>query len=348
MVVLVASAFAMQAQQVKDVELKRQGEWMSVKMLINMAETSPRSNETVVLTPELRNGNNSQALKPVGVYSYNQWYYYERKGVKAGGADEVSFRRGKTPNVVTYETMVPYRSWMNGAELFLRRDSKGCCGGEKGKTAEKYLALFQDESSADTVYIDRPVVVEVVKEVVKEVVTEKESRRRSINGQAFVDFPVNSTQIDPDYHSNTAELGRLRASIDSVRNHPDCEIQKIWIKGYASPEGRWESNSRLAKGRTLAIRDYVVSLYRIPGDLMEVEFEAENWEGLRAFVATSSLPHRAEILEIIDSDREPDTKEWMIKSRYSEDWKTLLAKCLPYLRRTDYRIDYEIKENINN
>ena len=61
------------AQEVKDIELKRQGDWMSVKMKINMEEALPRANETVVLVPELRNGQNMQALQPVGVYSRNQW-----------------------------------------------------------------------------------------------------------------------------------------------------------------------------------------------------------------------------------------------------------------------------------
>ena len=334
LVILVASAFTMQAQEIQEVELKRQGDWMSVKMNIDMEGAFPRSNETVILTPELRHGRYTQPLKAVGVYSRNQWYYYQRTGVKPGGEDEMSFRRSQVPDVLQYETMVPYRSWMDGAKLYLVRDSKGCCGDKKAEQSENYLAFFQDDTQVtDTIYIDRTVVVE------------KESRTRSINGRAFVDFPLNDINIDPQYHSNNTELGYLRASIDSVSNNPAWSIRKIWIKGFASPEGPYERNAQLAEGRTKAIRDYVVSLYSIEDALMEVEFEPENWEGLRSFVEASTLSHRTEILEIIDGDREPDDKEWMIKSRYPSDWKTLHEQCLPFLRRTDYRIDYDINEN---
>lgn len=332
-VILAASVVWVQAQNIQDIELKRQGDWMSVKMNIDMEGATPRSNETVVLTPELRHGRYSQALKAVGVYSYNQWYYYKRTGIMASGSDEYSFRKGSVPSVLEYEATIPYRSWMDGAKLYLIRDSKGCCGNARKEQSEDYLAFFQDDTTVDTVYVDRTIVVE------------KESRTRSINGRAFVDFPLNDINIDPQYHSNNTELGYLRASIDSVRSNSTWTIRKIWIKGYASPEGPYENNVRLAEGRTKAIRDYVCSLYHIDDSLMEVEYEPENWEGLRSFVEASSLPHRSEILEVIDADRDPDEKEWMIKSRYPSDWKTLLEQCLPFLRRTDYRIDYDINEN---
>jgi len=331
--VLTASAIAVPAQKVTDLELKRQGDWMMVKMKLETKEALPGSNETVLLTPELRNGRHSQTLKPVGLYSRNQWYYYRRSGVSASGTEEFSFRRSQVPAVLKYETMVPYRSWMDGAKLYMNRDSKGCCGNEKQEHQENYLAWFQDTSVADTVYRDRTVIVE------------KESAVRSLAGRAFVDFPLNSTQIDPNYHSNATELGYLRASIDSVRNYEHAKIRKIWIKGYASPEGPYDNNVRLAESRTKAIRDYVASLYAIPEDIFEIEFEPENWEGFRSFVEASSLQHRADILAIMDMDREPDDREWMMKARYPADWKILLNECLPFLRRTDYRIEYEIINN---
>ena len=327
---LLASSVVVNAQEIKNLELKRQGDWMSVKMDLDMTGALPGANETVIITPELRHGRYAQALKPVGVYSRNQWYYYQRSGQSASGTDEFAFRKSQVPGVLNYAAMVPYRTWMDGSKLYLVRDSKGCCGGQKEERAENYLAYFQDDTVIDTVYIDRTVVVE------------KEGRTRSLGGRAFVDFPLSSTTIDVGYHANFAELAQLRASIDSVRSVPGASIKKITIKGYASPEGQYDNNVRLAQDRTQAIKGYVASLYDIPADKFEVETEPENWEGLRSFVDASALPHRAEILEIIDGDRLPDDKEWMIKSRYPADWNVLLRDCLPFLRRTDYRIDYEI------
>ena len=51
----------------------------------------------------------------------------------------------------------------------------------------------------------------------------------------------------------------------------------------------------------------------------------------------------SEILAIIDSDREPDNKEWKIKSGYKDEYNYLLKNCYPSLRRSDYKIEYEIR-----
>lgn len=343
-VILAASAAAALGQQVRGVELIRVGDQLRVKMNINVQEVLPGRNQTVVITPQLRNSGINHSLKPVGIYSRNQWYYYERQGTKAGGADELSFRKAKAPEMLQYDAYVPYDEWMNGAALYLVRETLGCCGKEKSAQQERFLAQYQEEPRevevrVDTVYIEKTIVVE----------KELESRTRSINGRAFIDFPVSDTKIYPEYHSNKAELTAMRTTIDNVVNNSDWILRKIWIKGYASPEGKWEINDRLAKARTTSLRDYIASQYRnIDPALIEIEHEAENWEGLRAYVEESSLPHKTQILEIIDGDRQPDDKEWMIKSRYPEDWKALLKDCLPFLRRTDYRIDYDIKEIINN
>ncbi len=345
-IILAVSAASLRGQQVRNLEYSRQGGMLLLKMDIDLQEMAPGANETLVLTPELRGVDQVQTLKPVGLYSRNQWYYYERKGAKAGSPDEISFRKGRAPKSYAYEALIPYQSWMDGAGLYLIRDSKGCCGEAKNRRMETLLVQLQDntqenvriETRVDTVYIERTVVVE----------KPKESRIRSIDGRAFIDFPVNDTRIDPAYHSNKSELEGMRGTIDNVVKNPDRTLRKIWIKGYASPEGKWEVNARLAEARTQAIRDYVRSICHIDAALLEVEFEPENWEGLRSYVADSSLPHRAEILEIIDGDRAPDDKEWMIKSRYPDDWNTLKIRCLPFLRRTDYRIDYDVKEIINN
>ena len=57
----------------------------------------------------------------------------------------------------------------------------------------------------------------------------------------------------------------------------------------------------------------------------------------------SYLPHKNEILEAIRSDREPDTKEWIIKSKWKDDYRFLLENCYPALRHSDYTIEYEIR-----
>ena len=115
------------------------------------------------------------------------------------------------------------------------------------------------------------------------------------------------------------------------------------IKGYASPESPHKNNAYLAQGRTEALKDYVESLYHFGEGFIRTEFEAEDWDGLEKYVASSSLTHKEEILEAIHSDRDPDNKEWYIRKNWPDEYRHLLENCYPALRHSDYSIEYEIR-----
>jgi tetratricopeptide (TPR) repeat protein len=168
-------------------------------------------------------------------------------------------------------------------------------------------------------------------------------KSRSLSGRAYIGFPVNETVIYPEFQKNLEELAKIRATIDSVRNDSDVTIYAMSIKGFASPESPYDNNARLASGRTQAVKQYVNELYGFAPEFISTSYEPEDWEGLRRFVENSSIPHKKEILAIIDSDREPDNKEWKIKSEYKDDYRYLLDNCYPYLRHSDYVVEYVVR-----
>ena len=135
-------------------------------------------------------------------------------------------------------------------------------------------------------------------------------------------------------------------SIALVREDKDVTITGIQLKGYASPEGKFQDNERLAKGRTEAVAGYVRNLSGNVDYTITTSHEAENWEGLRAYISQSNLPEKEQLLEIIDSPSfadNPDGREWKIKSTYPDAYRTLLRDCYPSLRRTDYLINYNVR-----
>lgn len=105
-------------------------------------------------------------------------------------------------------------------------------------------------------------------------------------GKAFVDFVVNRTDLNPSYRGNTREIAKIIESIDRVKNDPDATITLVSIKGYASPEGSYANNVRLAMGRTATLKEYVRKHYSFDPEIMRTDFEPEDWEGLREWVMT--------------------------------------------------------------
>lgn len=319
---------------VTDVSMKRTDGLMSISMNLGLSELDLKGDRASVFVPVLSNGSNSLELEPVGVYSRIRYIQYLRSGSEPlGGQDETSFRYADRPDKMEYAQNVPYADWMNGAQLYLRRSDYGCCHTLLGEDITP-LSGWRELAYVPVFHYVTPAV--------------EAEKMRELSGQAFIDFPVNRMEIYPDYRSNPAELAKITATIDSVRNDKDITVKRITIKGYASPEGSYENNTRLAKGRTEALKQYVRNLYSFDNDFIATDYEPEDWTGLRKYVEGSSLTNKAEILAIIDDPSlEPDPKDWRIRLRYTEDYNFLLQTVYPSLRHSDYTIEYTIRQFSN-
>lgn len=335
---LAGGAAGLEAQNVEGVKvlrpkMERHGDLMSVDLTLDLSNLHVAGNRVVLLTPRIAGNEDTLALPAVGVYGRRRYYYYMREDDgPISGSREQMIRASRMPDTLAYRVTVPYAEWMDGSELLLHRGDFGCCRTLLAQDAG-VLAGYK-EAKETRRFMPEFVYVQPVRETVK---------NRSLSGSAFIDFPVNRTEIRPDYRGNAQELAKIRATIDSVRNDKDVSITALAIKGFASPEGGYANNERLAKGRTESLRKYVDGLYSFADGTIGTSYEAENWEGLRAYVADSDLPGKEGILALIDGDREPDNKEWKLKSDYPEAYRQLLAQCYPALRRTDYRIEYVVK-----
>lgn len=74
----------------------------------------------------------------------------------------------------------------------------------------------------------------------------EEVKARQESGSSFVDFAVSSTDINPDYRNNRAELAKIGHTLAAVRSNRFATITGVSVIGYASPEGAYELNARLA------------------------------------------------------------------------------------------------------
>jgi len=171
-------------------------------------------------------------------------------------------------------------------------------------------------------------------------VPESHTRSENLSGVANVQFAVNSTDIDLKNQNNVIELRSIVEKLDSIRGDLGMEIVSVEFTGYASPEGPYAANSRLAAARTAALRNYVQKECNLPDNVVSVNSVAEDWSGLRKAVAASALPDKDVLLEIIDSPSEPDAKESALR-RHTASWAYIRKNILPELRRTLFRIDYE-------
>lgn len=314
---------------VGNLNMNREGKYLTVEMDVNLAALDVDANRAVLLTPRLVNGVDSLDLPAIGIYGRRRYYYYVRNGISTiSGESEKSFRVSDKPDNVAYSNLAEYRDWMNDATLKFHRSDWGCC--------QQILAEYDGiVGSHNEAFFPELVFVQPKAEIEKS---------RSLSGSAYIDFPVDQTVIYPDYRRNTVELGKIQATIDSVRNDKDVTITQVWLKGFASPESPYSHNTELAIGRTAALKKHIGQLYHFADNIIRTDHEPEDWAGLRRYVEQSNIDHRAEILVLIDSDMEPDAKEAKIKRTYPAEYRFMLQNFYPALRHTDYRIDYNIRK----
>ncbi|MCI6212236.1 DUF3868 domain-containing protein [Bacteroides heparinolyticus] len=314
---------------VSNFKLVRNGEHITLNMDLDLSRLDVGSNRAVILTPRIVKGNDSLSLPSIGIYGRRRYYYYLRNNGASmiTGPNETVLRAERRPEVLNYKNNCDYSAWMDNSQLLIERQDYGCCGDIYAESIGKAGGYF--------VYVPKFVFVRPEVEVMKS---------RALSGTAYINFPVSKTEIFPDYLSNATELNKINATIDSVKFDKDIEVTAVSVKGFASPEGSYVQNDRLARLRTDALKAYINARYQLPLSQIATSYEAEDWSGLRAYVEASALAGKSGILAIIDdTSLRADEKENKIKKNYPEDYASLLKECYPLLRHTDYRIEYVIR-----
>ena len=306
--------------------LKRMGRNLVVMMDIDVTR-EVESDESVILYPILQDSlGNLESFPPIYINGRRQHIYYEREIATAKNNTEALKRINSNKQTIHYLRSVQFSKWMRNANLSLIEKECGC--GVPKRYATNYVTSLDDVAEPTLAFIT-PNIEEV--------------KNREERGSAFLDFPINVTDIQVDYRNNERELKKIDNSINIVRNDTNTIITDINIHGYASPEGPYDNNERLSDERTTALKDYLTSYYSIPDTLITTNHTAEDWNGLRNFLVKSSIENRRELLEIVDSEIDPDKKEYRIKREYPETYTYILEKWLPALRHSDYVISYVVR-----
>ena len=318
--------------EVTSVQMIHNGDLMTVNLGLDLSGLNLKKDQAAIFTPMLVNGPDTLWLNGVGVYGRTRWYQAERaRTMPLGGDGELSLRYHKVMDPVMLSQHVGYQEWMNGSELMLRRADYGCAGCGQGQPVITDIAAYEELRFENPEFFFQEAVAEAVK-------------TREIHGRAYVDFPVNKIVIYPDYRNNTYELGKIIATIDSIKNDPDISVNSLHIAGTASPEGPYDNNVYLAKNRTKALKDYVQNLYKFPEGFITTSYEPVDWAGLREWLENNNLPHKDQILAIVNSDIEPFARNSKIMKDYPEDYEFLLRQVYPALRHSDYIISFTVRQ----
>lgn len=303
---------------------------ITLNMTVDPKAYSLKGNDIVSLTPMLANGSDTIAMPELRVAGKQAWYTEIRNGV----ATPFTLSRAGKSAPVEYSATVPFDSRFDKSGIFIKADTTNVCRCTLPKSGLTPVAELDFDPFKSSDLIFRYAAPADTAEKVFD-----------LSGRANIIFKVNKTDIDWTYFSNHAELDSILKSIKAVKDNPYATVERILLTGYASPEGPYDNNVRLAKGRTEVVRKYVEEHSSFPHSIYSTTSVPEDWGGLREWLETSAVPNKAEMIAFIDDPSTPiEKKNDIFRAKFPEEYPYLLQNVYPLLRHTDYKITYKIKK----
>ncbi len=347
---LPASAQYSGTLHIYDSSVRVEGDSVRVSFKIHINREGAAWFSGILLTPALTNGKfvnpdvKVAAFPNIMVQGKNKNKASERAIRLLGKKDRANFRHPEktirvvkdTEMLIDYNYAIPYETWMDSAQLSLYEEIINF------RNERQLLVL----SIGDKVELP-PAEVAPPIEPVQVLATSVVPQKHTIEGEVFIDFPVGSTQILPEYSRNSDELASLREVLTSVLNNSNATIDSLSIKGFASVEGSYANNERLAHDRSLAFRDYILNNFSLSLDSsrFSISWEAEDWDGLFKLVEKSDISGKYMILHIIHTVPVFKGREnQLMRLDGGTPYRIMLRDMFPQLRRVQYRIEYTITE----
>lgn len=333
--ILLGGSLAIQAQDnvtVKCNQLVKRGDSLYIKANIQVKENTVKSNRQLVLTPVLESSSQKSGLPSVLINGKNRQKAYNRE-VALGNSEEglpvhtvVKMTKNQA-EVISYQLTIGYEPWMKDARLVLDQDLCGCGKEDSGDPIPVANRLQEDNPAIAYVMPNDELV-----------------KRRAEEKTAYIIFKVDKWDILPNLFDNSKELAEIDNTIQEIVNDKNIEPTGISLIGFASPEGRYGWNEILAANRVNALRDYIIAKHNFEKDFISMKSIPENWEGFKLQVEENmNVPSRDKVLEIINSNASPDTKEARLENLGSTTYNYILNKLFPLLRRSDYKVAYTVR-----
>jgi len=160
--------------------------------------------------------------------------------------------------------------------------------------------------------------------------------QRVINQKYAADimFLINQANIRAN-QLNTDAMSELRKEIIDANAAANREIKELNIQSYASPDGSYDFNEKLAEKRESNTNDYITKQLKKDkitefGELTK-QFTAEDWAGFQELVSKSNIQDKDLILSVLSMYKDPEQREREIRN-LSSVFEQLADQILPQLR----------------
>jgi hypothetical protein len=266
-------------------------------------------NATVTVTPTLVYAGNESTSTP-----------YSFQGEKVRGNNPViNYQNG---GVVTIPVNYNYVDAMNKSELYL--DFAVAQGSKQYVLPRVKVAngVVATATLADAATVKPALAADGFQRVINE------------KYAADIKFLINQANLR-DGELRSQAMNDLQSQIRRANGDTARVINELNIQSYASPDGSYDFNQKLAENREKNTQTYLKNQLKKDkitefGELT-AQFTAEDWEGFQKLVAASNIQDKDLIISVLSMYKDPEQREQEIRN-LSSVFDQLADQILPQLR----------------
>lgn len=274
----------------------------------------------VTVTPELRFGDGKVVKGEAATF----------QGEKVMGNDQViSYRMG---GHYTMKTAFAYNPEMQKSDMYLTFDAR------RGKKVYNVPAVKVNYGIIATSELYRQALTNGGGCLALDSFQRVKAKKQEAN----IKFLINQSNLRKSELKNNSvgEFVKLLKEINKDRE--GLNLQNVEIQAYASPEGGFKFNDKLANKRQNVSEKYVRKEMKSAGveGNLDAHYTAQDWEGFQQLVQASNIQDKDVILRVLSMYKDPQEREQQIRNM-SEGFRELADAILPELRRSRLIIHYE-------
>lgn len=345
------------------------GDSLYLGLKLDFSSIRLNSRTCLHFTPILANARGGRLELPPVLLSGRRRYRFDRRewALNADGGKHRAepyliqlYKRHSAPRPVSYHIGVPYSVWMGDAALLLRQEVKDCCDLQLLGVDTISVRLFTGQmigrqTAPVRQYVEPLITAPSVTYSVRDIElyasmlsflepTVEHDKKLDEKAVFYIDYPLGSDNILPDYRNNRTELQKLDSLLSPLSAGDYSSMEHIRVCGYASPDGTYIDNERLATSRAGFFASYICSTYGIPRFRLETTSVAEDWEGLSVLLQSEQPPYAATVLSIIQHAGIFNGREKQLMDlRGGEPYRDMLHRFFPRLRRLEVSVRWNIR-----
>ena len=303
---------------------------LNVELSVDFEGLRMPSDESLTVTPVLKNGEYEQELPAVLINGAEKQKVYQRTQALAAGKRNSAKART--------------------SPILLLRSQECACHGKKGDVYEDKIADGIRLPKMRVSRLDADIDAEFLSLVNFIQPAPDKDTLHCITG-SIPYFKRKEGQKDGKQLGELSEekqnfeiYCRLRDALHDVRQEMGTELAKISVTGYGVPVGNLKKNETNALIRALKLKEYLRENRLAGRTLLDVSWISEDWDSITSLVKKSDMLLKEATLDLINNIEIVKGRERMLMSfADGKPYKYLMEKIFPEVMRVDYRIEYTRK-----